>query len=175
MADSVEESKPQGPTAIIVRGPHGELREALKGANGQFVKKERQLATKKDIQDVTREFLNTKFKKGADGKMEKRDKTRLHETLEAMHKLTLNENPVVAAAAVKAAEFLWVYAYGKPSMSEKDRSAMELAGVKYVILERPELMHPEVQEEKPKPVLKPSFVGEVPIIEPEYIIENPQK
>lgn len=175
MADSAEESKPQGPTAIIVRGPHGELREALKGANGQFVKKERPLATKKDIQDVTRNFLTSKLRKGPDGKMEKKSETRLYEVLEAMHKLATNDNPDVAAAAVKAAEFLWVYAYGKPSMSDKDRSAMELAGVKYVILERPELMHPEVQEEKPKPVLKPSFAEQPQIIEPEYIMENPQK
>lgn len=175
MSDEVVENKPQGPTAIIVRGPHGTLVERLKGPDGKFVKKERKLATKKDIQDVTREFLNDKFKKGPDGKMMKRDKTRLHETLEAMHKLTLSDNPVVAAAAVKAAEFLWVYAYGKPSMSDQDRSALELSGVKFVILERPELMHPEIVEEKPKPVLKPSFADQPQIIEPEYILENPQK
>jgi hypothetical protein len=174
MPDSVEETKPQGPTAIIVRGPHGELREALKGRDGKFVRKERKLATKKDIQDVTREFLTTKLEKDPNGKMTKRSKTRLHETLEAMHKLSTNDNPVVAAAAVKAAEFLWLYAFGKPSMSDKDRSAMELAGVKYVIVEAPELMHPEVIQEQPKPVLKPSFSEKPQIIEPEYIMENPR-
>lgn len=154
--------KPAGPTSILVRDPNGNFREALKGPDGKFVRKPRKLATVKDIQVVMREFLESPLEKGLDGKMHKRSKARLQQQLEAMHELATNKNPDVANAAVKAAELLWLRAYGKPAPSDRELAALETSSVKFVIVQAPELMHPDVLEEKPRETPKPAFIdGEV--------------
>jgi hypothetical protein len=164
-----QEEKPVGPTSLIVRTPFGKegFREALKGPDGRFIARKTQ-ATKKDVQDLLADFLLTKVERGKDGKMKKREKTRLQEQFEAMDDMVHNKDPKAAPAAVKAAELMWVYLFGKPSQSDKDRAANELAGVKYVVINAQPLPNPAVvnADEQKKPT-KPSFIDDVTFLPPD--------
>jgi hypothetical protein len=60
-------------------------------------------------------------------------------------------------AAVQAFKELRLSALGKPAPSEVEMDKLTTQPVKVVIINSPELMHPEVQQEKKQEVLKPSF------------------
>ena len=164
-----EPEKPAGNTSIIVRTPFGKegFREALKGPDGRFVAKTRK-ATKKDGQELFHEFMHAKYEKGSDGKLIKRDKTRLMELFESMQEMIMNKDPKASPAAVKAMELALVYLWGKPSQSDKDRAANELAGVKYVVIQAPELPNPGiVNADEQKTPTKPSFLDDVEFLPPD--------
>ena len=167
--DQTQPEQPAGPTSIIVRTPFGKegFREALKGPDGKFVARKTQ-ATKKDVQELLADFLLTKVERDKDGKLKKREKTRLQEQFEAMDRMVHNTDPKAAPAAVKAAELMWVYLFGKPSQSDKDRAANELAGVKYVVIQAPALPNPTVVvAEDQKTPTKPSFLDDVTFLPPD--------
>jgi hypothetical protein len=60
-------------------------------------------------------------------------------------------------AAVQAFKELRLSALGKPAPSEVEMDKLTTQPVKVVIINSPELMHPEVIQEKKQEVLKPSF------------------
>jgi hypothetical protein len=61
-------------------------------------------------------------------------------------------------AAVCAFKEVRLSALGKPAPSEQEMDKLTTQPVKVVIINSPELMHPEViQEEKKEKILKPSF------------------
>jgi hypothetical protein len=59
---------------------------------------------------------------------------------------------------IKAAELLYLRFYGKPAVSDDELDALRVHGVKVVIVQAPELQNKEVVQEKPKEMLKPSFI-----------------
>jgi hypothetical protein len=60
-------------------------------------------------------------------------------------------------ASVKAYEIMMRRALGKEAPSEQELDKLTTQPVKVVVIQAPQLMHPEIQEEKPQEVLKPSF------------------
>jgi hypothetical protein len=62
-------------------------------------------------------------------------------------------------AKVKAAETIWLFTGGKPDPSEREMNKLETQPVRVVVIQSPQLMHPEVVDgDKPLEVLIPSFI-----------------
>jgi hypothetical protein len=80
----------------------------------------------------------------------------------------LEADPKMVAAVATAYTAVGRRALGKESVIDEDREAEQFTGIKYVIIPQIDLMNKEVVEEKPKEVLKPSFIDA-------EIITNPQE
>lgn len=180
MADSEVKS-------LVVSHPQGQ-RELLKDQkSGKFVKKPKKAP--KDTREVTqymRDFLSTQVATG--DTLDRSARSRLLHILENMADIATFDSSNVcvgvdkdgnaiygpdakmAMASVKAAELLMLRAYGKPAPSSEEMDALKRSGVRIVVVEQPQIIHPEVQEEKPRAEIKPVF------IEAEVVSTNePQK
>jgi hypothetical protein len=66
-------------------------------------------------------------------------------------------DPKADMASVKAYEVAMRRALGKEDPSERELDKLTTQDIKTVLIVAPQLMHPEIIEEKPKELLKPSF------------------
>lgn len=161
MSDEKETQNPAGTTAIVVKTPQGE-RIMLKDSSGKFVKKPKIRGNSKEINDAMRRVLTTVEADPLTGKLTKNSKNHIV-------KMTLNmariaeydgEDPKSKSAAVQAYTAVMNRAYGMPNKSDEEREDSKLSGVKFVIIQRPELMNNDVVnfEDRQKQPDKPSFI-----------------
>jgi hypothetical protein len=165
MSDSEKEPKPlpvelpEGTKSLVVRNqPNKEgivtTREVLVNEKGRFVKKPKPLIPTIEFTRSERKLLN-KVRSDKDG---------LSEYMVAfMNILRIAQHASTDAkemmAAVKAFEVLRLSALGKPAPSEQELDKLQTQPIKVVILQAPQLMHPEVQEEKRfEEKTQPSFI-----------------
>ena len=164
MADSepkpILQPQPEGTTAMIVRNPVTKdgvstTREVLKNAKGQFVKKPKPLIPTIEFTRRERKKLYSPSKdKGKEGLTE-HDVAFLN-----MLRIAQNEDsdPKAMMAAVKAYEILMRRALGKEAPSEQEMDKLTHQAVRVVVIQAPQLMHPEVVEEKKPEILEPSWI-----------------
>ena len=159
---TVEEEKPSGPKAIIVRTPNGGFREALVGADGKFQRKPTKAADSKMVSELGRKLLAAPEIDPKTGRINKKAKQRVLKMYERMYEIATNRDsdPKAMMAAVHAFEILTTRVYGKPSPSTEELEKLEHDGIKIVVIEQPKLEQaaPIVLEEKAKRPEKPSFI-----------------
>ena len=152
---------PEGVTSIVVVNQHGAAREMLKDEKGRFVKKQKPLIP-------TVEFTRAERKKLSNVRSDKDGLTEYMVAFMNIVRIAQNEDndPKAMMAAVKAFEVLRTSALGKPATSEQDLDRITTQPVKVIIVQAPQLMHPEVVDadklvEKAK---QPSFAEVVGVI-----------
>ena len=164
MADSEKEPKPlpasqEGVTSLVVRNPKDKdgvvtTREALKNTKGQFVKKPKPLLPTVEFTRAERKALNA-------ASPTKEGLTEYMHAFMNLVRIAQNEDsdPKAMMAAVKAFEVLRTSALGKPAPSEQELDKITNQPVKTIIIQAPQLMHPEIIDgDKPKEEKKqPSF------------------
>jgi hypothetical protein len=158
--DKVETQAPEGTTAIVVKHPQGE-RTMLKDSSGKFVRKPKIKGSSREINDEMRRALTRIEADPLTGRLTKDSKSHVV-------KMTLNmariaeydgEDPKSKSAAVQAYTAVMNRAYGMPNKSDEEREDNKLTGVKFVVIQQPELMHKEVLKlEDRKQPDKPSFI-----------------
>ena len=168
MADSEEKDKPQadlkplpeGTSLIVVRTKEGTTRELLKKANGQFARKPKPLIP---TEEFTRQRRKRMMRINSAGLTE--DMAIVEELLDIIHTPIKADtksglpDAKYAMAKVKAAETIWLFTGGKPDPSEREMNKLETQPVRVVVIQSPQLMHPEVVDgDKPLEVLIPSFI-----------------
>lgn len=160
MADSAENKpKPQADqippetSLVLVKNKDGSLTEKLRSAKGTFVKRPKPLIPTIEFTRAERKKLNSV----------RSDKEGLTEYMVAFMNIVRiaqceDNDPKSMMAAVKAFEVLRTSALGKPASSEQDLDRITTQPVKVVVIQAPQLMHPDVIEEKPKEILTPTWV-----------------
>jgi hypothetical protein len=160
---------PAGPTAMIVRTNAGGLREVLKGPDGKFVKKQRGMPETREVTRLIRNILNAPVA-NEDGKIDRKGKKAITLMVENIIKIATYDGSDSKAmmAAVQAFEALMLRAHGKPKANEEEAEALQLSGVKYVVIQAPELPNPEVVDaSKIKAPIQPSFLNDVEFLPPD--------
>lgn len=178
--DSEEKDQPQavpntppGTSLVVVRNqPNKEgvvtTREMLKDSKGKFVKKVKPLLP-------TIEFVRARRKRLAqineDGISE--DLAIIEELISIIHAPIETDaksglpDAKMAMAKIKAIEVLWLFSNGKPAPSEQELDKLTTQPVRVIMVNAPQLMHPDVQEEKQQESkTKPAFA------EAEVIAQN---
>lgn len=175
MADSEEKDlvaappEPAGPTAIVVRTQQGGLREVLKGPDGKFAKKQRGMPETREVTRLIRNILNAPVA-DEDGKLDRKGKKAIAKMVENMIAIATyaGKDAKAMMAAVQAFEALMLRAHGKPKANEEEAEAMQLSGVKYVVIQAPELPNPEVVDaDALKTPTQPSFLNDVEFLPPD--------
>src|ERR1700677_1014533 len=167
MSDSVEQSiepsAPKGLTELVVRNADGvTFSTRLKDKNGRFVKKPKPLPSGKEIVRLGRTLFNS-AEAGPDGKPVKGKKTRHRMIFDRLYEIATMQldDPKALMAQIKAAELLYTRYWGKPSVSDEELEALQISGVKIVLVQPPDLMHKEFKEEKQQPqFIEAEIVGE---------------
>jgi len=152
MADSnvTPEELPTGVTTLTITR-RGKPFTQQKDAQGRFLKKAKPLLPAIEFTRAERKHLN---KQRADGL------TEYMAMFINMVKIAQydGDDAKMRGAAVCAFKEVRLSALGKPAPSEQEMDKLTTQPVKVVIINSPELMHPEViQEEKKEKILKPSF------------------
>jgi hypothetical protein len=161
--------EPVGPTAMVVRTQQGGLREVLKGPDGKFAKKQRGMPETREVTRLMRNILNAPVA-DKDGKLDRKGKKNITAMVENIIKIATYDGHDAKAmmAAVQAFEALMLRAHGKPKANEEEAEAMQLSGVKYVVIQAPELPNAEVVDaDKIKPPTAPSFLHDVEFLPPD--------
>lgn len=184
MADSEEKTQaqaqkpPESSALVVIPTKEGGTREMIRAGNGQFQKKPKPLLP-------TIEF--TRAERKALAKIRENGLSEYMEMFMSMLRLAQYEpapgekaDPKMMMAKVKAAEWVRLSALGKPASSEQDLDRITNQPVKTVIVVSPQLMHPEVQQEKPhaEAKTKPSFIDAEVVetnIPPERQLSAPKK
>ena len=137
-------------TLVIKNRMGGGTRIQQKDSKGRFLKKAKPLIPSIEYTRAERKFFN---KPRANGK------TEYMVMFENMVKIAQydGDDAKLRMAAVQAYKETRLSALGKPAPSEVEMDKLQTQPIKVVIINSPELMHPEVQEEKKPEVLKPSF------------------
>ena len=157
MSDSAEPkpipvATPPGTALEIVRTKEGGTREMIRNEKGHFVKKPKPLIPTIEFTRKERKILNRV--------RSDRDNMSEHE-IAFMNILRIAQNedsdPKAMMAAVKAYEIVRNSALGKIAPSEQEMDKLTTQPVRVVVIQAPQLMHPEVQEERAQELLKPSF------------------
>jgi len=157
MSDSEEPkpipvATPPGTSLEIVRTKEGGTREMIRNEKGHFVKKPKPLIPTIEFTRKERKILNRV--------RSDRDNMSEHE-IAFMNILRIAQNedsdPKAMMAAVKAYEIVRNSALGKIAPSEQEMDKLTTQPVRVVVIQAPQLMHPEVQEERAQELLKPSF------------------
>lgn len=165
------EEKPAGPTAMIIRASSGNgVREVTKDANGRFAKKQRGMPETREVTRIIRNILNAPVADKETGLVDRKGKKAIEKmVLNLVEIATYNGKDAKAMlAAVQAFEALMLRAHGKPKVNEEEAEAMQLSGVKYVVIQAPELPNAEVVEaDKIKPPTAPSFLHDVEFLPPD--------
>lgn len=149
-----KEDKPtQTTTELMVRNSDGvTFSSRIKDEKGRFVKKQRPLPSSKEIIRLGRNLFNS-AEAGPDGKPVKGKNTRHREIFDRLYSIATmkTEDPKAFMAQIKASELLYMRYWGKPSISDEELEAMQISGVKFVLVQPPQLMHPEMKEEHREP------------------------
>jgi hypothetical protein len=152
------ENKPQAETPpetsiVLVKNKDGTLREAIRGAGGTFVKKQRPLIPAVEFTRQERKALATLRAGGKDNEY--------MVMFRSMLKLAQYEpqegetwDAKMAMAKVKAAEWIRLSALGKPSSSEQDLDRITTQPVTAIFVQAPPIMNPEIVDGD-KAVTKP--------------------
>jgi len=161
MAEDSKDKLPEGienlpgvTTLTITR--YGKPHTQQKDAQGKWLKKVKPLIPTVEFTRAERKALS---KVRADG-MTEYMKAFMNMVRIAQYD---GDDAKMRGAAVCAYKELRQSALGKPAPSEVEMDNLTTQPVKVVIINSPELMHPEVQEEKKAEVLKPSFAEVVGI------------
>ncbi len=178
--DSETKDKPQaapnvppGTSLVVVRNQPNKdgvvtSREMLKDSKGKFVKKIKPLLP-------TIEFVRARRKRLAqvnkDGITE--DMAIINELIDIIHAPICVDaksglpDAKMAMAKIKAVEVLWLFTNGKPAPSEQELDKLQTQPVRVIMVNAPQLMHPDIQEEKQQETkTKPAFA------EAEVITQN---
>lgn len=153
-------------TAIVVKNPDGSDKVLLKGKDGKFVRKNKPMpVSSQEIKRIGRKAL-MKMRKGG----KKREIDHLVETaIKWMNydpgiNPETNEpypaDPKMVAASKQWADWYFLNFIGKPGLTEEDKEDNKLSGVKFVVIQAPELPNREVMslEDRDKAPAKPSFI-----------------
>ena len=149
-----EPAAPESTALVIVKTKEGETREMIRDTgSGKFVKKTRPLIPTIEFTRAERKKLNAV----------RSDKGGLTEYLVAFMNIVRiaqceDTDPKAMMAAVKAFEVIRQSALGKYATAEQDLDRITTQPVKVVVIQAPQLMHPDVIEEKPKEILVPAWV-----------------
>ena len=130
---------PEGVTSLMVVNLHGAIHEVLKDEKGRFIKKVKPLIP-------TIEFTRAERKKLNNVRSDKEGMTEYMVAFMNIVRIAQNEDsdPKAMMAAVKAFEVLRTSALGKPATAEQDLDRITTQPVKVIIVQAPQLMHPEV-------------------------------
>lgn len=167
MADPVDLTKPldppEGTTAIVVKNRFGGGESVrLKNEKGQFVRKQRPMPDGREIKRLGRMELMKLEADPTTGKITKGSRRKFQRVIDNMYRIATNEDsdPKAMAAAKQAADWIWLNFVGKPSETDEDKDDNKLAGIKFVVIQQPELMHKESMdiEDRFKEREKPSFI-----------------
>ena len=149
-----EPATPESTALVIVKTKEGETREMIRDTgSGKFVKKTRPLIPTIEFTRAERKKLNAV----------RSDKEGLTEYMVAFMNIVRiaqceDKDPKAMMAAVKAFEVIRQSALGKYATAEQDLDRITTQPVKVVVIQAPQLMHPDVIEEKPKEILVPAWV-----------------
>jgi hypothetical protein len=173
MGDSKDltQQAPEGTTAIVVKGPKGKEKILLKDKSGRFVKKSRPMPnTGRELKIMARKTLERLENLEASpttGKLTRKAR-RMGQVLidNALYWATYmppeGETPdaKMVAASKQWADWYMLNFIGKPSETDEDKEDNKLAGVKFVVIQQPELMHKEEMtiEDRLKQPDKPKFI-----------------
>lgn len=162
MADSEEKDKPQNPagTTLVVVKKDGTKRTLLKGADGKFARKAKPITPSSEFIAKRRKRM---LRTNESGLTE--DMAIVEELLDILHtpigvdKKSGLPDAKFAMAKVKAAETVWLFTFGKPDPSEREMDKLETQPVRVVVIQSPQLMHPDIVDgDKPLETLVPSFI-----------------
>jgi hypothetical protein len=152
---AIPQKPPEGTSLVVIRTKDGGTREMLRNEKGTFVKKPRPLIPTIEFTRRERKTLNSV----------RSDKEGLTEYMVAfmnMLRIAQNEDsdPKAMMAAVKAFEILRLSALGKPAPSEQELDKLTNQPVKVIIVQAPQLMHPDVVDADKVRAAKtqPSFI-----------------
>jgi hypothetical protein len=150
----ISQELPEGTSLVVVKTKEGGVREMLRSDKGHFVKKPKPLIPTIEFTRRIRKILYSPSKeKGKEGLSEC--------DVATLNMLRIAQNPdsdpKAMMAAAKAYEILMRRGLGKEDPSEQELDKLTHQAVKVVVIQAPQLMHPEIIEEKPKELLKPSF------------------
>jgi hypothetical protein len=169
MAEQVDLTKPLNPpdgtTAIVVKNPKGGGTSVrLKDDKGRFVRKQRPMPDGREIKRIGRMELMKMEADPETGKITKGSKRKFQVIFDNMYGIATNPlaqtDAKYAAASKQAADWIMLNFIGKPSETDEDKEDNKLAGIKFVLIQQPDIMHKEVVdvEDRFKEPEKPSFI-----------------
>lgn len=152
------EEKPTGVTTLVIanhltKDGVATSREVQKDEKGRFIKKVRPLPPTIEFTRMERKALLKAEKAG--------DETEYMKSFMNLVRISQydGKDPKGMMAAVKAFEVIRGSALGKIAPSEQEMDKLTTQPVRVVIVTAPQLMHPEVQEDKRLSAkTKPSFI-----------------
>ena len=164
----LSEIKPTGPVPVLMKTRHGTYVERLRDEKGRIVKNPKRIPDAREVTSFMRTFLNSRVA-NADGKITSGSKKRVEKMFNRIWEIATDPNPDPKSkmAAVKAFEAITLRAYGRPSISDEDKDALQRSGVRIVVINAPEGL--PLTEERPKEPRKPDF------LEGEVVYTNPPK
>ena len=162
---------PEGTTAIVVKNRFGGGSSVrLKNEKGQFVRKARPMPDGREIKRIGRLELMKLEADPVTGKITKGAKKKFQRIFDNMYDIATNPlaktDAKYAAASKQAADWIMLNFIGKPSETDEDKEDNKLAGVKFVLIQQPELMHKEsfpIEEDPFKTPEKPRFAEVVSV------------
>lgn len=163
MSDSVEEkptSEKPTTTAIVVRNSDGiTFSTRIKDEKGRFQKKEKAMPSTKDLKRWGRSLLN-RAEAGPDGKPVKGKQSRQRVMFDRLYEIATKDvdDPKAWMAQIKATELLYLMFHGKFSPGDEEIEALKVSGVKFVVIQPPELVHKEKEEGIREQPEKPAFL-----------------
>lgn len=166
--DHVFIPKPEDVTEVTFVGADGRVKTHRRGKGGRFQRKPRPMPSGTEIKRIGRESLLELEADPDTGKITKESKVKAQNIIDNMYAIATNtewkNDAKFAMAAKQAADWLWLNFVGKPSATDEDKEDAKdkvNSGVKIVVIQPPELMHPEVQEyREPSPPTTPVFLLE---------------
>jgi hypothetical protein len=162
-----KDKNPAGTEEIVVM-PYGPIRK-LRGEGGKFVRKPKAMPSSREFTRVTRNYMLA-MEADSNGKITKGSQSKYQMMVENMICIargvptilpngdTIERDAKEDMAAAQAFKVLTERGLGTPPKSDEEMEALKTAGVTVVVIPAPNLMHPEVIEEKPKEKLKPAFI-----------------
>jgi hypothetical protein len=160
--DSAAITKKPAPLEIVVRNADGVTSSTrlMNPITKKWVKKPRAMPSTKEVTALGRKLLNS-AEAGPDGHPIKGTPTRHRKIFDNLVRIATSDtnDPKALMSVIKAAELIYLRYYGKPSVSEEELDALKGGQqIRVVIVQPPELQNKEVVQEKPKELLKPSFL-----------------
>jgi len=154
------------PTASIVLR-YGEPTEIVRKSNGQFGKKQHKMIPTREVTRAMRKWLESTVEDGStDGKLTKKQKTRMKALWDAMYKIATTEDSKAYIAAVQAFNALMSRAHGDIPKNEDEQEDLKQNAVRTVFVPIPVPALPSATgTERVKPEL-PSFAREVAELQP---------
>lgn len=165
MADS-EALVSVAPKETIVANCDGQtFSTRLRKADGTFAKKEKTMPSSRELTRWGRTLL-AQAEAGPDGKVIKGTATRHRKMFDNLVRIasyvppeeaSVGDKAKAAMASVKSFEILYRRFFGKEPVSDQELEAVKQSGVKFVLIQSPELVNNTPKPEIKQPT-KPSFI-----------------